>query len=594
MPGSPGIPQPGTLVFTEDFENRDTALPIRLTAYTGATGMTYTADPPWLQNCNGWVASFNDPGGGNPLAAPQVADCTPNPSGPGTPGAMAWNQVRTLAQALGTLNGLGNANHAVSAYTNGSINNGNPGPNFVEFQTAQSIPLPPTNGRFLTLSVNASETSCLTQPNHAMLDFFLINGPTTVRVTDQHIEPCTQGTQIGPNLWVGSFTGNAPTLFTGASVGIQMRNAQGSGIGNDHAFDDIRLLDVTPQLDKSFDPTSVPVGATSRMTFTITNTDDLFAKQGWSFTDTLPAGLTLASPANATTTCSSGTVIAPDGGTQISIAAGGLEQDQAFCTVSVDVTSAIADTYTNDASNITADVGLNLPGSADVTFTPGAIALTKSASPTYFTASGQTITFTYRVTNTGTTILTDVAVADSLPGVSAVDCPDTTLAPGESTDCTATYQTTQQDVERGSAQNAATAQGTPPSTSTPVVSQPAEVTVPAALISLRKSVNPTTFARAGDVLRFTYVVTNTGTVTLEGVTVADSLPAVSAVVCPQTTLAPGASQTCTATYTVTATDITAGSVRNSAVASGTPPGGTFPATSAPSSAVAFVAVPVTG
>ncbi len=47
-----------------------------------------------------------------------------------------------------------------------------------------------------------------------------------------------------------------------------------------------------------------------------------------------------------------------------------------------------------------------------------------------------------------------------------------------------------------------------------------------------------------------------------------------------TTLAPQASTTCTGTYTVTQADIDAGSITNTATASGTPPTGP-PVTSAP-------------
>ena len=67
---------------------------------------------------------------------------------------------------------------------------------------------------------------------------------------------------------------------------------------------------------------------------------------------------------------------------------------------------------------------------------------------------------------------------------------------------------------------------------------------------------------AGQTVTYTFAVTNTGNVTVHGVSVAETAFAgtgtVSAVTCPATTLAPGASTTCTATYTVTQADVDAG------------------------------------
>ena len=66
-------------------------------------------------------------------------------------------------------------------------------------------------------------------------------------------------------------------------------------------------------------------------------------------------------------------------------------------------------------------------------------------------------------------------------------------------------------------------------------------------------------------------MTNTGNVTLDPVSVAD--PKVGAVTCPAGALAPVASVTCTASYTLTQADVDAGEVVNTATATGTPPTG---------------------
>ncbi|MFD1050795.1 ATP-binding cassette domain-containing protein, partial [Kibdelosporangium lantanae] len=47
---------------------------------------------------------------------------------------------------------------------------------------------------------------------------------------------------------------DGPKLFAGSSVGIRLVNGQPQSYGNDSAVDNIRILDVTPQLDKTFAP----------------------------------------------------------------------------------------------------------------------------------------------------------------------------------------------------------------------------------------------------------------------------------------------------------------------------------------------------
>jgi uncharacterized repeat protein (TIGR01451 family) len=218
---------------------------------------------------------------------------------------------------------------------------------------------------------------------------------------------------------------------------------------------------------------------------------------------------------------------------------------------------------------------------------PG-ISLVKSASPSAFSKAGQAIAYSFLVTNTGNVTLSGVLVNDAdLPGLSAISCPSATLAPDAHQTCTATYTTTQADMDRGGISNTATAQGTPPGSTTPVVSDPSTATAPAEAsrgISLVKSASPATFSRPGQTITYRFLVTNAGNVTLSGVRVHDAvLPGLSAISCPSGTLAPGVSETCTATYSTTLANVDAGSVTNTATAQGTAPGSTTPLSSDPSS-----------
>ena len=203
------------------------------------------------------------------------------------------------------------------------------------------------------------------------------------------------------------------------------------------------------------------------------------------------------------------------------------------------------------------------------------ILLAKTPSIPTFTGPGELVTYTYVVTNTGNVTLTAVNVSDPMPGLSAVDCPVSTLAPSAQVTCTATYTTTQADVDAGFVRNTATATGTPPSglpnPTSPAFALVIAVRTPA--IGVVKQASIASFSAPGTQVTYTYVVTNTGNVTLHSVNVADPLPGLSSVTCPTTTLAPGQSESCTATYTTTQADVDNGGVTNTATVSGTPPTG---------------------
>ena len=91
-------------------------------------------------------------------------------------------------------------------------------------------------------------------------------------------------------------------------------------------------------------------------------------------------------------------------------------------------------------------------------------------------------------------------------------------------------------------------------------------------MSLDKQASAPSGNTAGDTIDYSFVVENTGNVTLTGITVDD--PLVGAVDCPVTTLAPTESTTCTATYTLTQADVDAGHVANTATVTGTDPNDT--------------------
>ena len=185
------------------------------------------------------------------------------------------------------------------------------------------------------------------------------------------------------------------------------------------------------------------------------------------------------------------------------------------------------------------------------------LSLNKSTTSTGYGAAGNTIPYSYLVTNTGTTTESGVGVTDSL--IATVNCPDSSLAPGASETCTGSYTVTQADVDNGSVTNTATANATNPYANA-ISSNSSSVTVDASqatsTLSLAKSTTSTGYGSAGDTIPYAYLVTNTGTTTESGVGVSDNK--VASVSCPDPTLAPAASETCTGSYTVTQADVDRG------------------------------------
>jgi uncharacterized repeat protein (TIGR01451 family) len=199
-----------------------------------------------------------------------------------------------------------------------------------------------------------------------------------------------------------------------------------------------------------------------------------------------------------------------------------------------------------------------------------AISIGKLASAFTFATAGMPVTYYYLVVNSGNVVLDPVTVTDSrgLP----VSCPNRALAPNEEMTCTAHYVTTQADVDRGTIANTGTVTGRAPDGAE--VTDHASWDIPAEPlpdISIVKTANPVTFSAAGQLITYSYLVTNNGSVPLHGVTVTDSHGLT--VACPSTRLAAGQAMTCTASYRTTQADVSAGPIINIALVQGTAPNG---------------------
>ncbi|MDT8453410.1 MAG: hypothetical protein RQ936_11875, partial [Gammaproteobacteria bacterium] len=186
-------------------------------------------------------------------------------------------------------------------------------------------------------------------------------------------------------------------------------------------------IDFTPKptISKAFSVSTMAVDGTATLNFTLTN-NTAAAITGMSFDDLFPAGLVTANPPALSSTCggsvnswdgiTAGALSAGGGDAGIQLTGAGIATAGGTCSISIDVTSAMAGAYANTASgvdsiestpagpvsNITTLTVLAPPG-VDKAFSPSTI------------GKGQTSTLTITLNNPNAMAITGAAFTDTYP-----------------------------------------------------------------------------------------------------------------------------------------------------------------------------------
>lgn len=423
-PPAPPAPADPTLVFEETFENVADSSVVALTDYEGVDGATYTADTFWLNAaaCNGFVLQGD----------------TPVPfTGVGAP--CATSSATRLVDLATVLGGSDSGNRAVAAYTDAD---GTPADTLLARSTGSGITL--TEGRFYVGSIDAAEVNCVIASTHSAIDFGLDLPTGEVMFGDDPLVTCdsdNEQTLNGFMIRSGQIFSDGFRAPASVDAELVVRNRSTTGGGNDFAYDNLRLFDATPSIYKAFDQETVEVGQPVTMYITIVNSSDLQAKAGWSFTDELPDGMSIADEPNLDTTCDA-EIDATAGASDLIVDSGTLADGVENCRIAVDVVLGSGGSFTNV---ITGASGLNGEPSATIRALVPSLSLTKSVDPAQVTTAGQEVEYTFVVLNDGELPLRDVEVSDPGPiggtgTMGPVECGETTeLAVGESLTCTATY-----------------------------------------------------------------------------------------------------------------------------------------------------------
>lgn len=351
-----------------------------------------------------------------------------------------------------------------------------------------------------------------------------------------------------------------------------------------------------PSIAKGFAPDPILPNGVSTLTFTITNPNQNNSLSGIAFSDTFPTSpgsmVVAATPNGSTSGCGTPTFSPVAGAGSISFSAGTIAAG-GTCTVSVDITAPVTGTYNNTSGNVSHDINAQTvngnTASDSLTVKPASpgISLLKQVSPsatgpwTSFLAlaTGGNVYYKFTIENIGDVPLNPVSVSD--PDVNTSGCswpsPLPVAVPANDNHI-ATCVVGPVSAIAGSHTNTATASGTYSGNPYTDISSATYATTG---LTIAKSATQTYFAAAGNVLNYSYLVTNSGFAALGGpVTIADdkstneSCPALTTVGDFDNFLDPGEQITCTATYTVTAADVTAKQVTN--IASATVSGVTSP------------------
>ena len=356
------------------------------------------------------------------------------------------------------------------------------------------------------------------------------------------------------------------------------------------ASDELTVI-APPSIEKSFSPDLVLLGVTpgdaSTLTFHVVNPNPGVAISGVSFTDTFPADLVVAAPANATASDCGSPTWSPGAGAGAVAFSGGSIAAGGTCIVTVDVTGPVG-TYPNTSSAASHVVGGTTVTNGE---TAAATVVIDQAIPNLIlqkqigltsdpdgawvdylaVAAGTDVYYKLTVENIGETTLAGLGVTDPTVTLSCSPWPDplALAAPGDPAPHVAVCIAGPVTATAGVVLNTATASAEGGS-----LTDSDSATYATGELTLAKSASPTTYTAAGQTITYTFSVTNSGSAILPGpVTISDALvpgascPALSTIGNNDGFFDPSEVIACSGTYTTQPGDVVAGSVTNTATAS---------------------------
>ncbi|NMC46405.1 MAG: class F sortase [Chloroflexi bacterium] len=345
-----------------------------------------------------------------------------------------------------------------------------------------------------------------------------------------------------------------------------------------------------PGFSKNFSPNPIYAGEISTLTFTISNPNNV-TLNGITLNDTLYSdgggnALVVADPSGAVTSgCDTESnpafaLTAVPGSDSIQMINGSIAAGK-ICKITVRVTSDSIFNYDNAASLSTSVSGLTVEDATDTLAVTGhypGIQVLKQVSSDpagpwsgfLNTAASTDVYYRIQVENIGDVALSSLTVSDPDIDLSSCSWPSTLPAASPTQDPTANCVLGPvTSISSGQFTNTVSASGIYDGIT---YEDTSSATYAISDLVIEKSAVQNSFSSAGDSITYSYLVTNNGASSLAGpLTVSDTkvsvlCPALSTTGNGDAFLDQSESVTCTATYTVTASDVVTGSLTNAAYA----------------------------
>jgi uncharacterized repeat protein (TIGR01451 family) len=185
----------------------------------------------------------------------------------------------------------------------------------------------------------------------------------------------------------------------GTTAGVKNNSTQvtSTNLGNGNTTNTSITVLSPPTLTTSFGAATVALNGTTSLSFTVNNPNAGHTLTGIGFSDSLPAGLVVATPNALSGSCGGGTITAVAGSGTVSLSGASLNAST-NCTFSVDVTGTTAGTKNNVTGNVastnggtggTASASINVLAAPNLStaFAPGIIGMGGTTSLTFTTTN---------------------------------------------------------------------------------------------------------------------------------------------------------------------------------------------------------------